>query len=114
MIRSRLFPNKAAIQPVWNTFPGALVTTPRYSKDPKDFPFYHIKLKTEQDQFTAVIHTTTSVVRESSSLFRLIRNVGQSKFVAKVNNHVIRVQAVLYQCLLSPVTLTFAYGQLKS
>lgn len=69
---------------MWNTFPGALVATPRYSRDPKDFPFYHISLKMVEEKFTAVIHTITSVVRESSSLFRLIKNVGRSKFVSKV------------------------------
>ena len=111
MIRSRLFPNRAAIQPVWNTFPGALVTTPRYSKDPEDFPFYHIKLKTEQEQFTAVIHTTTSVVRESSSLFRLIRNVGQSKFVAKVNN---KVSGCALLMLSDPGCLNLCLWELKS
>ena len=85
MIRSRLFPNKAALRSVWNTIPGVLAASPRYSRNPKDFPFYHINLKMVEDKFTAVIHSTASVVRESSALFRLIKNVGQSKFVSKVN-----------------------------
>ena len=63
------------------------MASPQYSKDPKDFPFYHINLKMVEDKFTAVIHSTTSVVRESSALFRLIKNVGQSKFVSKVKIH---------------------------
>ncbi|KAL9962988.1 hypothetical protein ACROYT_G032148 [Oculina patagonica] len=84
MIRSRLFPNKGVSRPMWNTFPGALVTRPQYSMDPKDFPFYNIKLGIEDDKFTAVIHTTTTVVRESSALSRLIKNVGQSKFISKI------------------------------
>ena len=95
MIRSRLFPNKAPIQPVWNTFPGALLATPQYSRDPKDFPFYHINLKMEEEKFTAVIHTVMSVVRESSPLFRLIKNVGQSKFVSKVKMKTI----IIVMCL---------------
>jgi len=41
-------------------------------------------LKMVEDKFTAVIHSTASVVRESSALFRLIKNVGQSKFVSKI------------------------------
>lgn len=84
VIRSRLFPNKAAILPAWNSFPGALIASPLYSRDLKDFPFYHINFKTASDKFTAVIHTSTTVVRESTSLFRLIKNVGQSKFISKV------------------------------
>lgn len=84
VIRSRLFPNKAATLPVWNTIPGALVTSPQYSRDLKDFPFYDINFKIVGDKFTAVIHTMTSVVRESSALFRLIMKAGQSKFVSKV------------------------------
>lgn len=84
IIRSRLFPNKAALLPVWNSFPGALVALPHYSRDPKDFPFYHINFETSSEKFTAVIHTTTTVVRDSTSLFRLIKSVGQSSFVSKV------------------------------
>lgn len=84
VIRSRLFPNKAATLPVWNTIPGALVTSPQYSRDLKDFPFYDINFKIVGDKFTAVIHTMTSVVRESSALFRLIMKAGQSKFVSKI------------------------------
>lgn len=84
IIRSRLFPNKAALLPVWNSFPGALVALPHYSRDPKDFPFYHINFETSSEKFTAVIHTTTTVVRDSTTLFRLIKSVGQSSFVSKV------------------------------
>lgn len=84
IIRSRLFPNKAALLPVWNSFPGALVALPHYSRDPKDFPFYHINFETSSEKFTAIIHTTTTVVRDSTSLFRLIKSVGQSSFVSKV------------------------------
>ena len=84
IIRSRLFPNKAALLPVWNSFPGALVALPHYSRDPKDFPFYHINFETSSEKFTAVIHTTATVVRDSTSLFRLIKSVGQSSFVSKV------------------------------
>lgn len=69
---------------MWNTFPGALVSQPQYSMDPKDIPFYNIKLGVVEEKFTAVIYTTTSTVRDSSALVRLIKNVGQSKFISKV------------------------------
>lgn len=84
VIRTRLFPNKAASKPMWNTFPGVLVARPQFSMDPKDFPFYNNKLEVTDDKFTAVIHTTTSIVKESSALSRLIKNAAQSKFIAKI------------------------------
>lgn len=84
VIRSRLYPNKAALKPLWNTFPGALVTRPQYSMDPEDFPFFHNKLGIVEEKFTAVIHTTTSVVKESSALSRLIKSVAQSRFISKI------------------------------
>lgn len=84
VIRTRLFPNKAASKPMWNTYPGVLVTRPQFSMDPKEFPFYNNKLEVTDDKFTAVIHTTTSIVKESSALSRLIKNTAQSKFIAKI------------------------------
>ena len=87
VIRSRLFPNKAASKPMWNTFPGVLAARPQFSMDPKDFPFYIRKLEVTDDKFTAVIHTTTSTVKESSALSRLIKNAAQSKFISKVKIH---------------------------
>lgn len=69
---------------MWNTFPGVLVARPQFSMDPKDFPFYNNKLGVTEDKFTAVIHTTTSTVKESSALSRLIKNAAQSKFISKV------------------------------
>lgn len=69
---------------MWNTYPGVLVTRPQFSMDPKEFPFYNNKLEVTDDKFTAVIHTTTSIVKESSALSRLIKNTAQSKFIAKV------------------------------
>ena len=84
VIRLRLFPNKATLKPLWNTFPGALVMRPQYSMDPKDFPFFYSKLGIVEEKFTAVIYSTTSVLKDSSALSRLIKNVGKSKFIAKV------------------------------
>lgn len=69
---------------MWNTYPGVLVTRPQFSMDPKEFPFYNNKLEVTDDKFTAVIHTTTSIVKESSALSRLIKNTARSKFIAKV------------------------------
>lgn len=69
---------------MWNTFPGVLVARPQFSMDPKDFPFYNNKLGVTEDKFTAVIHTTTSTVKESLALSRLINNAAQSKFISKV------------------------------
>ena len=84
VLRTRLFPNKAASKPMWNTFPGVLIARPQFSMDPKDLPFYNNKLEVTDDKFTAVIHTSTSIVKESSALSRLIKNAAQSKFIAKV------------------------------
>ncbi|CAH3150733.1 unnamed protein product [Pocillopora meandrina] len=84
VIRMRLFPNKAVLKPLWNTFPGALVMRPQYSMDPKDFPFFYSKLGIVEEKFTAVIYSTTSVLKDSSALSRLIKNVGKSKFIAKI------------------------------
>lgn len=84
VIRRRLFPNKAASKPMWNTFPGVLVSRPQFSMDPRDFPFYNNKLEVTDDKFTAVIHTSTSLVKESSALSRLIKSAAQSKFIAKI------------------------------
>lgn len=52
----RLFPNKAALKPLWNTFPGALVMRPQYSMDPKDFPFFYSKLGIVEEKFTAGVN----------------------------------------------------------
>lgn len=52
--------------------------------DPNDFPFFYNKLGIVEEKFTAVIHSTTSVLKDSSALSRLIKNVGQSRFIAKI------------------------------
>ena len=93
VIRTRLFPNKAASKPMWNTFPGVLVARPQFSMDPKDFPFYNNKLEVTDNKFTAVIYTTTSIVKESSALSRLIKNAAQSKFISKVKIN--RLQCII-------------------
>jgi len=73
---------------MWNTFPGVLVSRPQFSMDPRDFPFYNNKLEVIDDKFTAVIHTSTSLVKESSALSRLIKSAAQSKFIAKVKKEI--------------------------
>ena len=82
---------------------------PQYSMDPKDFPFYNMKLGIAESKFTAVIHSTTSVIRESSPLCRLIKNVGQSKFIAKVNINCIMFLMALRHipCVVSCETVSF-------
>ncbi|EDO33761.1 predicted protein [Nematostella vectensis] len=84
VIRSRIDRSKTASHAFWNNYPGALVTVKHYSQDLHDFPFFHIKLGLSSTRFTAVIHATSSGIKESSLLYKLISSVAGSKFASKI------------------------------
>ncbi|KAK3730135.1 hypothetical protein QZH41_015853 [Actinostola sp. cb2023] len=84
VIRSRLLKSKAAGHAIWNSHPGAIVTSPFYSRDLQDFPFYHVKQGMKKALFTAVIYATSTGIKESSLLYRLIQQVAESKSAAKI------------------------------
>lgn len=67
---------------VWNNSPGALVTLPHFSDSSIDFPY---NLVSTSNSFTAVIYCQLgSGLGTSSPLYRLVNNVGRSKYVSKI------------------------------
>ncbi|XP_018330965.1 exostosin-1 isoform X2 [Agrilus planipennis] len=67
---------------VWNNWPGALLTLPQFSDSAVDFPF---SPSPRLGKFTAVIYCQlgTNLV-PSSSLYRLVSNIGRSKYVEQI------------------------------
>ena len=85
VIHSRLLKSKSADLTAWNSHPGALVLSSHFSHSPPDFPFFTPNMGLTTSKFTAVIYATTSTVKESSPLSRLIKSTAQSQRVSKVN-----------------------------
>ncbi|XP_022901231.1 exostosin-1 [Onthophagus taurus] len=66
----------------WNNFPGALVTLQEFSDSPTEFPFHETS---RSDRFTAVIYCQLGLsLTSSSTLYRLLQNVGRSKHVFRI------------------------------
>lgn len=87
IIRERLPSQPSRDGLVWNSSPGALLTLPQFSDTLRHYPFYLDVLGAEPDnQFTAVIYSQLGGPAASTSpLYRLIRNVARSVYVARVS-----------------------------
>lgn len=81
IIRDRLPKQKVRDGTVWNNFPGALVTLSSFSDAKEDFPY-----SSEIDNyFTCVIYCQLGIpLSNMSPLYRLVSNVGRSKYVNKI------------------------------
>ncbi|XP_069687017.1 exostosin-1 [Periplaneta americana] len=86
IIRERLPSQPSRDGLVWNSAPGALLTLPHFSDTLRHYPFYMDMLGAEPDnQFTAVIYSQLGGPAMSTSpLYRLIRNVARSMYVARI------------------------------
>ncbi|KAJ9595225.1 hypothetical protein L9F63_013486, partial [Diploptera punctata] len=86
IIRERLPSQPSRDGLVWNSSPGALLTLPHFSDTLRHYPFYSDVLGAEPDnQFTAVIYSQLGGPAVSTSpLYRLIRNVARSQYVARI------------------------------
>jgi hypothetical protein len=87
IIRERLPLQPSRDGLVWNSSPGALLTLPHFSDTLRHYPFYLDMLGAEPDsQFTAVIYSQLGGPAVSTSpLYRLIRNIARSRYVARVS-----------------------------
>jgi glucuronyl/N-acetylglucosaminyl transferase EXT1 len=87
IIRERLPSQPSRDGLVWNSSPGALLTLPHFSDTLHHYPFYYDVLGAEPDsQFTAVIYSQLGGPAVSTSpLYRLIKNVARSLYVARVS-----------------------------
>nr|XP_018903394.1 PREDICTED: exostosin-1 [Bemisia tabaci] len=86
IIRERIPGQRAREGLIWNTAPGALVIQPTFSDALSSFPFYlhYINIGFEK-RFTAVIYSQlSSLLTPTTPLYRLIKNVAHSKYVARV------------------------------
>lgn len=87
IIRERIPGQRAREGLIWNTAPGALVIQPTFSDALSSFPFYlhYINISFEK-RFTAVIYSQlSSLLTPTTPLYRLIKNVAHSKYVARVS-----------------------------
>jgi glucuronyl/N-acetylglucosaminyl transferase EXT1 len=87
IVRERLPSQPSRDGLVWNSSPGALLTLPHFSDTLRHYPFYLDVLGVEPDnKFTAVIYSQLGGPAVSTSpLYRLIRNVARSQYVARVS-----------------------------
>ncbi|GFG40335.1 hypothetical protein Cfor_00928 [Coptotermes formosanus] len=88
IIRERLPSQPSRDGLVWNSSPGALLTLPHFSDTLHHYPFYYDMLGSQPDnQFTAVIYSQLGGPAVSTSpLYRLIKNVARSLYIARVSN----------------------------
>nr|CAD7428535.1 unnamed protein product [Timema monikensis] len=86
IIRERLPKEPSRDSLVWNTGPGALLTLPHFSDTWQHFPFYQNMLGNKPgEQFTAIIYSQLgSSTMNTAPLFRLVRNVAHSQYVARI------------------------------
>nr|CAD7199572.1 unnamed protein product [Timema douglasi] len=85
IIRERLPKEPSRDSLVWNTGPGALLTLPHFSDTWQHYPFYQNMLGNKPgEQFTAIIYSQLgSSTMNTAPLFRLVRNVAHSQYVAR-------------------------------
>lgn len=83
IIRERLPQQKGRDGVVWNNAPGALLTFPQFSDSWSDYPF--LNWTPPESLFTAVIYCQLGVtLSPTSTLYRLVKNVAKSQYVARV------------------------------
>jgi len=77
---------------IWNSAPGALSIDMSYGDDLDEFPFFHFGNSSSlKANYTAIIHVQSSSsgaksfkTFSNSPLFKLIRNIGKSRYLSKV------------------------------
>ncbi|XP_067008988.1 exostosin-1 [Anabrus simplex] len=88
IIRERLPAQPARDGLVWNSSPGALLTLPNFSDTWRHYPFFLNALGAQPgERFTAVIYVQLGVAAATptaSPLYRLVRNVARSQYVARI------------------------------
>lgn len=68
---------------MWNVDPGGLLALPQFSDSPSSYPFYSTTLT--GDKFTCVIYCHLGLpLTQTSSLYKLIKNVGKSKYIGRI------------------------------
>nr|CAD7569538.1 unnamed protein product [Timema californicum] len=97
IIRERLPKEPSRDSLVWNTGPGALLTLPHFSDTWQHYPFYQNMLGNKPgEQFTAIIYSQLgSSTMNTAPLFRLVRNVAHSQYVARELSHANIINDVL-------------------
>lgn len=87
IIRERLPDYQLRNGLVWNSAPGALLTIPTFADSPIKMPFLLDVLNQEPgNNFTAVIFVQIgATITPSSALYRLVKSIIRSKYVARVS-----------------------------
>ena len=91
IIHNRLWPNGLY---VWNHPPGGLYFHPEFNSSPLDYPFFRdypsLALPTKDNRtrtltnYTSVITYTKVVMRESSSLIKLVKSISSAAHLERV------------------------------
>lgn len=86
VIRSRIQRHTSATSFVWNSHPGALVVLPDFSDVMSRFPFYENQLTVAATfaRFTAVVYATSPTFNSLSPLYKLIKSISKSQYVARI------------------------------
>ncbi|CAG2057319.1 unnamed protein product [Timema podura] len=106
IIRERLPKEPSRDSLVWNTGPGALLTLPHFSDTWQNYPFYLNMLGNKPgEQFTAIIYSQLgSSTMNTAPLFRLVRNVAHSQYVARIMSVVPKLCAEKYSNIFNEMT----------
>lgn len=82
----------------WNHPPGALLINPQFNRHRAAFPFYTLyEGALPSEKFTAVILARTPIISISAPIMRLMSNVANSNYAAKVGK-IMKVLQALIMC----------------